>query len=96
MHDQQAGMICLVADLRELRKAQNQACVTTAPEQKCAICYLQHRWAERGRKREGGGRNSMWTPATHHLPLLLLWELERRNSDPNLYVPDISHQEITN
>lgn len=72
VHDQHAGMMYLVADLRELRKPQDPACVTRGLEKKSAACYLRSHSAERGKRKEGAGRKSVWAAAAHCLALLLL------------------------
>lgn len=91
MHEQQADMMCLVADLRQLRKPQNKACVTIALELKRAT--LPPTLQGRVGKERAGIRQKECVG----LALLLPWELEGRNSHLNLhFVPDIWHQEITN
>lgn len=66
------------------------------PELKPATFYLWCLRAERGRRRQGASRRSVWAPVTHCLSLLLPRELERRNYHLHLpFVPDIWHQEIT-
>lgn len=90
VHKQQADMMCLVADVRELRKPQSWACVTTALETKHATGYLWCCRAECGKRNQGA---SLSSPRA----LLLPWELKGRNSHLNLhFVPDTRQQEITN
>lgn len=97
MYEQQADMMCLVADLRELRKPQNRACFTTALESKCATSLppmlqggVEKEEAERWQKEHVG--TSCSCPSS----VAALGAGCMKFSSESTFCPDTWHQKMTN